>query len=91
MQRPVENRQQEKELRNLLEEYEDIRDGIEDALQSFEIMSADIGFAMDDIRDELESLQVSLNQCSVNLKNLFTPARLSARIDKEPNEYRFDK
>lgn len=42
---------------DLLEEYADIRDEQEDALSSFELLSGGINLSIDDIRDELETLQ----------------------------------
>ncbi|MEG0721924.1 MAG: hypothetical protein RR446_09280 [Lachnospiraceae bacterium] len=58
------------QLLELLEEYADIHDELEDTMQSFEILSADISMAMDDIRDELDRLQEHFTKCSQKLKRL---------------------
>lgn len=78
---------------DVLEEYVDIRDDLEDTLQSFEVLSAEIGFAMDDIRDELEQLQEHLHRSSEQLRKLKCPAghRGGAfRQTDKPMLYEFD-
>ena len=52
----------------LLEEYRDLLLEMEGTLESFEILYADIGFAMDDIRDEMERLEEYLNNCASTLQ-----------------------
>ena len=52
----------------LLEEYGDLLLEMEGTLESFEILYADIGFAMDDIRDEMERLEEYLNNCASTLQ-----------------------
>lgn len=78
---------------DVLEEYVDIRDDLEDTLQSFELLSAEIGFAMDDIRDELEQLQEHLHRSSEQLRKLECPVRHRGgafhKIDK-PMLHEFD-
>ncbi len=52
----------------LLEEYGDLFLEMEGTLESFEILHADIGYAMDDIRDEMERLQEYLDSCAALLR-----------------------
>lgn len=75
----------------LLEDFADIRDELEDALQTFEIMAADIRFGMDDIRDELDALHAHLCKCSRNLNRFGKPAVLVDQALEEQNELPFSK
>ena len=58
---------------DLLYEYADIRDELEDALLSFRELHADIEYAMEDITDELERLQEHLAKCSGRLMRFRNP------------------
>ena len=58
---------------DLLYEYADIRDELEDALLSFRELHADIECAMEDITDELERLQEHLAKCSERLMRFRNP------------------
>ncbi len=60
--------QWDKAQEELLEEYGDLLLEMEGTLESFEILYADIGFAMDDIRDEMERLEEYLNNCASTLQ-----------------------
>lgn len=51
----------------MLDEYADIRDELESALQSFQILHYEISCAMDDICDEIEELEEHLAKCSSRL------------------------
>lgn len=59
----------------LLEEYADIRDELEDALSSFEVLAEDINLAMEEIREELETLQEHFRQCSHSLIRYRGPSK----------------
>lgn len=61
---------QHAEIWELLNEYADIRDELEDTFDSFHYLKADIETAMDDIADELNQLQEHLNTCSARLMRL---------------------
>lgn len=58
---------------NLLYEYADIRDELEDALLSFQELHAEIEYAMEDITEELERLQEHLTKCSERLMRFRNP------------------
>ncbi len=64
----VKDTQWDRTLEELLEEYGDLLLEMEGTLESFEILYADIGFAMDDIRDEMERLGEYLNNCAKALQ-----------------------
>ena len=64
----VKDTQGNTEPEGLLEEYGDLFLEMEGTLESFEILYTDIGFAMDDIRDEMERLQEYLDSCSAALR-----------------------
>lgn len=51
----------------LLEEYADIRDGLEDTLQSFDILQSEVTSALEDIQDEIDTLKEHLAACSARL------------------------
>ncbi len=52
----------------LLEGYGDLFLEMEGTLESFESLHADIGCAMDDIRDEMERIQEYLDSCAALLR-----------------------
>ena len=58
---------------DLLNEYADIRDELEDTLLSFQELHADIEYAMDEITDELGNLQEHLAKCSERLMRFRRP------------------
>lgn len=64
---------------DLLEEYMDIRDALEETLDSFTDLQDDIGIAMEDIGGQLESLQEQLTRTSNRLKRFKTPAPIPVR------------
>lgn len=76
---------------DLLEEYADIRDELEDTMQSFEILGSDIGLALDDIRDELETLQEHLDRCSNSLIRFRRASKYEQRTLNVPCEHPFGK
>lgn len=76
-----ENRQQCDAIVNLLNEYADILDELEGALESFEVLYADIGYVMDDIRDELEKLQEHLKKSSSILRRYHKSRQGSSDVD----------
>ena len=55
-------------LDKVLEQYGDLFLEMEGSLESFETLYTDIGYAMDDIRDEMERLQEYLDKCAVALR-----------------------
>lgn len=48
----------------LLEDYADIRDELDDPLRLFEILQFELTNALDDIQDELDNLNTHLEECS---------------------------
>lgn len=50
-------------LHELYEGFNDIRDELEDAVTSFELLQEDIRLALDDITEELEAVQDHLQKC----------------------------
>lgn len=52
----------------MLEEFGALFRGMKRALQSFGVLYADIGFAMDDIHDEMERLREYLDGCAAALR-----------------------
>lgn len=82
---------QHAEIWDLLTEYADIRDELEDTLDSFSYLKADIELALEDITDELNQLQEHLNTCSARLKR-FRPSRnRQYEVIKEPEELPFSQ
>lgn len=71
------------DLWNLLYEYADIRDELEDALLSFKELHAEIEYAMEDISDELERLQEHLAKCSGKLMRFRNPQYNQYKVIKE--------
>lgn len=51
-------------LYELYEEFNNIRDELEDTITSFEVLQEDIRIALDDITGELEVIQEHLQKCS---------------------------
>lgn len=74
---------------NLLYEYADIRDELEDALLSFRELHAEIEYAMEDITDELENLQEHLAKCSERLIRFRNPRHSRYEVTKEQGNLPF--
>ncbi|MDC7290255.1 hypothetical protein NXH76_20905 [Blautia schinkii] len=74
---------------DLLDEYADIRDGLEDTLQSFQILHYELSCAMDDIRDEIDALEVGLEKCSRRLMRFKRPEHLKCEDDNVQDELPF--
>ena len=55
-------------LWDTLNEYADIQDELQDTLQSFEYAEYELKSALDDIRDQLESVQHHINICYATLR-----------------------
>ena len=55
-------------LWDTLNEYADIQDELEDALQSFEYLEFELRSALDDIHDQLEELQSHIGRCYGTLR-----------------------
>lgn len=55
-------------LWDMLNEYADIQDELQDALQSFEFLDFEIRSALDDIREQLESILHHINKCYGTLR-----------------------
>lgn len=68
---------------DLLYEYADIRDELKDTLLSFQELHAEIEYAMEDITDELESLQEHLAKCSERLVRFRKPRHSQCEVSKE--------
>ena len=76
---------------DLLYTYADIRDGLEDALLSFQELHAEIEYAMEGITEELESLQERLDECSGRLKRFRSPMTSQYEVVKEQCELPFEE
>ena len=74
------------EIRGLLNEYADIRDELEDALLSFQVLHAEIEFAMQDITAELTVLNEHLHVCDSRLMRFKNPHRSQYEVVKEQCE-----
>lgn len=74
---------------DLLDEYADIHDELEDAMLSFEILSGDIELAMEEIRGELDLLHEHLEKCSRRLIRFRRPSKREQEIIDEVREYPF--
>ena len=74
---------------NLLYEYADIRDELEDALLSFRELHAEIEYAMEDITEELENLQEHLAKCSERLRRFRNPRHSQYEVTKEQGDLPF--
>lgn len=68
---------------DLLYEYADIRDELEDTLLSFKELHAEIEYAMEEITDELENLQEHLAKCSERLVRFRNPRHSQYEVIKE--------
>lgn len=75
----------------LLNTYADIRDGLEDALLSFQVLYADIEYAMEEITGELEDLQERLDACSGRLKRFRSPRISQYEVVNEQCELPFEE
>lgn len=83
--------QHQKEIWELLDEYADIRDELEDTLNSFRYLKADIEFALEDITDELKLLQEHLNTYSARLMRFRLPRTRQYEVIKEHEELPFSQ
>ena len=64
---------------DLLYDYADIRDELEDALLTFECIHAEVESALEDLRDELENVQEHLEASSKHLHRFRGPAYQNRR------------
>ena len=74
----------------LLDEYADIRDELEDTLQSFEILQFELASAMEDIQDELDHLKEHLSKCSSRLIRFKGPKYQQYGNNRKQCELPFD-
>lgn len=58
---------------DLLEEYMDIRDELEETLDSFRWLQDELRYAMEDISEELENLETHIVKVSRQLKRFKSP------------------
>lgn len=79
------------EIRELLNDYADIRDELEDALLSFQMLHAEIEFAMQDITAELTALNEHLHACDSRLIRFRNPSKSHYEVIKEQCELPFTK
>ena len=77
------------EIWDLLNDYADIRDELEDTLMSFQMIYEEIGFAIQDISDELTALNEHLQSCDNRLMRFKSPNRKRYEIIKEQDELPF--
>ncbi len=77
------------EIWGLLSEYANIRDELEDALLSFQLLHAEIEFAMQDITAELTVLNEHLHACDSRLMRFKNPCRSQYKVVKEQCELPF--
>ena len=94
--RLTENRRQKTQTRHdeiwgLLNDYADIRDELEDALLSFQVLHAEIEFAMQDITSELTALNEHLHACDSRLIRFRNPDKSHYEVIKEQCELPFTK
>lgn len=92
----MENRHQKTQTRHdeiwgLLNDYADIRDELEDALLSFQVLHAEIEFAMQDITAELTALNEHLHTCDSRLIRFRNPGKSHYEVIKEQCELPFTK
>ena len=71
------------EIWGLLNDYADIRDELDDALLSFQMLHAEIEFAMQDITAELATLNEHLHACDSRLIRFRNPSRSHYEVIKE--------
>ena len=72
---------------DLLNAYADIRDELEDTLESFQILHNEVSCAMDDISDEIAVLEEHLAKCSCRLMRFKRRGGLKYEdnnVDEEP-------
>ena len=62
---------------DLISDYADIRDELEDALDSFRILYGDLELAMEDIADELDAIEDHLTVTGRSLKRFRIPDNTS--------------
>lgn len=67
---------------DLLEEYMDIRDELEETLDSFRCLQDELQFAIEDISGELESLQLHMEKVSSQLKRFKSPQIIQHEVIK---------
>lgn len=79
------------EIWGLLNDYADIRDELEDALLSFQVLHAEIEFAMQDITAELTALNEHLHACDSSLIRFRDPGKSNYEVIKEQCELPFTK
>ena len=90
----MENRRQKTQTRHdeiwgLLNDYADIRDELEDALLSFQVLHSEIEFAMQDITAELAALNEHLHACDNRLIRFRNPCKSHYDVIKEQCELLF--
>ena len=90
----MENRRQKAQTRHdeiwgLLNDYADIRDELEDALLSFQVLHSEIEFAMQDITAELAALNEHLHACDNRLIRFRNPCKSHYDVIKEQCELPF--
>lgn len=91
--RPAEtfaDRMRQSGVLDLLEEYMDIRDELEEALNSIELLHGDIRIAMDDISGQLEDLQEHLDNVSSKLRRFKSPHAKQYEVVKDQGVLPFD-
>ena len=84
--RPAEtfaDRMRQSGVLDLLEEYMDIRDELEVALNSIELLHGDIRIAMDDISGQLEDLQEHMDNVSSKLRRFISPLAKQYEVVKD--------
>lgn len=74
---------------NLLYEYADIRDELEDTLTSFRLLHEEMECAMVDITEQLEHLYGHLAKCSERLIRFQTPQHGQYMVIKEQGDIPF--
>ncbi len=79
------DRKRHSDIWDLLYEYADIRDELEDTLLSFRELHTEIEYAMDEVTDGLENLQEHLSKCSKKLVRFRTPRHNQYEAIKEQN------
>lgn len=77
------------EIWELLNDYADIRDELGDTLLSFQVLHAEIEFAMQDITAELTALNERLHACDSRLIRFRNPCKSHYEVIKEQCELPF--
>ena len=75
---------------DLLEEYMDIREELEETLYSIELLHEDIRNAMEDISGQLEDLQGHMEHVSGKLRRFRAPRTKQYEVAKEQGWLPFD-